>query len=153
MSSPTPHRPASRYGSPGGERAFGGIAGKLLAVLMVLALIVGAVFLIRYVQNRSTVPVNISMVSYERQADDVMRVWADVTRDDVDEPSYCIVTALNYEMAEVGRREVILPPGGDPATRVAVDIPTRDYPVSGGVYGCSVNIPPYMDVDNPVNTF
>lgn len=153
MSSPITSRPASRYGSPAGGQASRGITAKIIAVIMVLALIVGVVFLIRYVQNRSTIPVEISMVSYERQDDDMMRVWVDVSRDNVEEPSYCIVTALNYSMAEVGRREVIFPPGGEPTTRIAVDIPTREYSVSGGVYGCSVNIPPYMDVDNPVYTF
>lgn len=153
MSSPTTSRPASRYGSPDDAPAGNGITAKIIAVIMVLALIVGVVFLVRYVQNRSTTPVEIAMVSYERQSDDVMRVWVDVTRAEVTEPSYCIVTALNYEMAEVGRREVILPAGGDTTSRIGVDIPTREYSVSGGVYGCSENIPPYMDVDNPVYTF
>lgn len=153
MSSPTPTRPSTRYGSAEGNPATRGLTAKIIAVIMVLALVVGGVFLVRYIQNRTTIPVEISMVSYERQNDNLMRIWVDVTRDDVTEPSYCIVTALNYSMAESGRREVILPAGGETASRIAVDIPTREYSVSGSVYGCSVNIPPYMDVDNPVYTF
>lgn len=153
MTTPASARPTARYGSDDGPRKPSGLGGKIIVIVVVLALIVGGMYLVRYIQNRTTIPVEVAMVTYERQDDDLMRVWVDITRDDVEQPSYCIVTALNYAMAEVGRREVVMPPGGETATRVAVDIPARDYPVSGGVYGCATDIPPHMDMADPVYTF
>lgn len=153
MTTPASARPTARYGNDNDSAKPSGIGGKIIVIVVVLALLVGGFFLVRNVQNRSAIPVEVAMVTYERQDDDMMRVWVDITREDVDVPSYCIVTSLNYAMAEVGRREVIMPPGGDAATRVAVDIPSRDYPVSGDVYGCATDIPPHMDIDNPTYTF
>lgn len=149
MSAPHSARPVQRYGKKGGAPKPSGIGGKILAVIMVVALIAVVGFVARTIQQRGSVPVSASLVTYERQDDETMRLWVDISRDDPSEPSYCIVTALNYAMAEVGRREVILPAGGEEQTRVEVDLPTRDYPVSGGVYGCSTSIPAYMDVEDP----
>lgn len=152
MTTPAPDRPTARYGSDAPPKP-NGIAGKIIVIVAIVALLIGGFYLVQYFQNRTSIPVEVSMVTYERQEDDLMRIWVDITRDDVEVPCYCIVTALNYEMAEVGRREVIMPPGGETGARVAVDIPTRDYPVSGDVYGCSTDIPAYMDLDDPVYTF
>ncbi|GAB3939390.1 DUF4307 domain-containing protein [Corynebacterium tapiri] len=140
-------RPPSRYGSEQGTWA-----GKAIAVIAVIFALVAAVFLYRYVTQRANTPVEVSMVTQERIDDSTLRVWVDITRKDPAQESYCIVTALNYQMAEVGRREIIMPTGGEKVTRVAADIPTRDVPVAGGVYGCSTGLEPYMDVDNRVTT-
>lgn len=152
MSTPPHDRPSERYGTQQNPLKPRGIGGKIIAVLMVIGLLVGIVAIAQYFNNRTSIPVSASMVSYERQDDDTMTLWVDVTREDPSQPSYCIVTALNYAMAEVGRRELIMPAGGEEQTRMEVDIPTRDLPVSGSVYGCSVIIPPYMDVENPTYT-
>ena len=145
-------RPESRYGTDDPAKPKG-IAGKIIAALLVLIIIAAVFAIARYVQQRNHIPVQASVAAYERQDDQTMRLWVDITRDDVSKDSYCIVTALNYDMAEVGRREVLVPAGGDSGLRVEVDIPTRDYPVSTGIYGCATDIPSYMDIDNPVNTF
>lgn len=149
MSAPHSARPVQRYGKKGGGSKTSGIGGKILAVLIVVALAAIAGYVALTVQQRGSVSVSASLVTYERQDDETMRLWVDISREDPSKDSYCIVTALNYAMAEVGRREVILPAGGEEQTRVEVDLPTRDYPVSGGVYGCSTTIPAYMDVENP----
>lgn len=145
-------RPSARYGADKTPKKPSGVAGKVIAILLVL-LVIGAILVgARYVSQRESVPVSASLVTYERQDDNTMRLWVDISREDPSQPSYCIVTALNYAMAEVGRREVIMPAGGEEQTRMEVDLPTRDYPVSGGVYGCSVNIPEYMNIDDPTYT-
>lgn len=153
MSSPiSRQRPNSRYGSArrNGPR---NVTAKMLAVGAVLLVLVAIFFAVRYVQQREDNPVDVSLVTQERLDDDLMRVWVDISRPDTSQDSYCIVTALNYAMAEVGRREVPVPAGGDNEQRIAVDVPTRDYPVAGGVYGCSTSIPAHLDVHNPVYTF
>ena len=152
MSSTPVTRPASRYGHDNTPRKPSGIVGKVVAVVFTLLIIGTILFAARYLQERESVPVSASLVTYERLDDETMRLWVDISREDPSQPSYCIVTALNYAMAEVGRREVIMPAGGEQQTRVQVDVPTRDYPVSGGVYGCSTAMEPYMNIEDPTYT-
>lgn len=122
-----------------------GWTGKLVAIFtLVLVASFGVAFAkyLRTVENQST---NISFASSERIDDSTLRVWADISRKDVSVPAYCIVTALNYDMAEVGRREVYIPPGGPTQQRIETDIATRELAVAGGAYGCSEDIPFYLD--------
>lgn len=146
MSSPDIQRPASRYGADRTPDKPSGIGGKILAVLLVLTLILVVIFVARYINNRQSVDVTASMASFERVDDNTMRLWVDVTREDPAEPAYCIVTALNYGMAEVGRREILLPAGGEGMERMEVLIPTWDVPVSGSVYGCSTSVPSFLNL-------
>ena len=148
MSTPADPRSTARYGSEGGGRnrkSQGNLTGKAIAIMAVVLLAGLAVAIARYMAaDAERGDVTISMVSHERVADDTMRLWVDVTRKDPNVESYCIVTAMNYEMAEVGRREILVKPGGDAVQRFTVDIPSRDMPVSGSVYGCSTTMPPYL---------
>lgn len=148
MSTPADPRSTARYGSERGgsnRRSQGNLTGKAIAIMAVVLLAGLAVAIARYMAaDAERGDVTISMVSHERVADDTMRLWVDVTRKDPDVESYCIVTAMNYEMAEVGRREILVKPGGDAVQRFEVDIPSRDLPVSGSVYGCSTSVPAYL---------
>lgn len=152
MSTPPVERPTSRYGRDKTPPKPSGIVGKIVAVVLTLLIIGIILFGARFLQQRETIPVSANLTTYERQDDQTMRLWVDISREDPSQPSYCIVTALNYAMAEVGRREVIMPAGGEQQTRVQVDVPTRDYPVSGGVYGCSTAMEPYMNIEDPTYT-
>ena len=148
MSTPADPRSTARYGSEGGGRnrkSQGNLTGKAIAIMAIVLLAGLAVAIARYMAaDAERGDVTISMVSHERVADDTMRLWVDVTRKDPNVESYCIVTAMNYEMAEVGRREILVKPGGDAVQRFEVDIPSRDMPVSGSVYGCSTSVPAYL---------
>lgn len=152
MSTPADPRSTARYGSEGGgsnRKSQDNLTGKAIAIMAVVLLAGLAVAIARYMAaDAERGDVTISMVSHERVADDTMRLWVDVTRKDPNVESYCIVTAMNYEMAEVGRREILVKPGGDAVQRFEVDIPSRDMPVSGSVYGCSTSVPAYL-TDGP----
>ena len=104
-------------------------------------------FGVQYFRTQQKVNANISYVSHEILSDDTARIWVDITRNRVEEPAYCIVQAFDYSKAEVGRREIAVPAGGDEAQRVAIDVPTNHRAVAGGAYGCSGNIPSYLNVD------
>ncbi len=149
---PAPPRPSSRYG--GSTRAAGSgtragrassIGGKIVVIGAVLFVALIAIAYGRNVMERRAIPVKANFVTQEAIDDSTTRVWIDVTRKDPSVPSYCIVTALDYGFAEVGRREVALPAGGEEMTRIGVDVPVRAPGVSGRVYGCSEDIPFYMD--------
>ena len=144
MSTPAASRPTERYGKDRAPQTGRNLSGKMVAIVAVVLLIGLAVAIARFMAaDAQRGDVTIEMVSHERVADDTMRLWVDVTADP-EVLSYCIVTALNYEMAEVGRREILVEPGGDALQRFQVDIPSRDLPVSGSVYGCSTSVPPYL---------
>ncbi|GAB3086737.1 DUF4307 domain-containing protein [Corynebacterium aquatimens] len=140
----TSSRPASRYGTAK-PSALDEFTGKAMVITTALLLIALVVFGVRLFLQRDDNPVTASFISHERIDESTSRVWIDVERKNPNVPSYCIVTSLNYEKAEVGRRDVMLPAGGEKSQRMAVDIPTRDLPVSGKVYGCSTTIPFFLD--------
>ena len=146
MSTATSPRPAERYGRNRGSG--GSIGGKVVAIvsglLMIALLVVGA----RTIMERFNEPVRAEFISQEHIDDNTGRLWIDVDRKNPDTPAYCIVTAVDYSHAEVGRREVVLPAGGEEHSRIAVDLPVREPLVSGRIYGCSENLPFYMDPES-----
>ncbi|WPF66886.1 MULTISPECIES: DUF4307 domain-containing protein [unclassified Corynebacterium] len=146
MASQPFERPQSRYGAARPAQGSGGISGKIVAIVMVALLIALVIVVARFLATRDDATVKASMSNFERVDDSTMHLDIDVTRNQPDVPSYCIVTAMNYDKAEVGRREVLIPAGGPETQRMAVEIPTRDRAVSGSVYGCSTQIPAYMDL-------
>ncbi|MDO5032823.1 DUF4307 domain-containing protein [Corynebacterium sp.] len=152
-SAPSP-RSGARYGSttPGesASQGSGGPSWTTRAIVLILLAMVAAalVFGVRYVKQQQKVNADISLVTQEILSDDTTRVWVDITRNRVEEPAYCIVQAFDYSKSEVGRREIAIPAGGEEAQRVAVDVPTNHRAVAGGVYGCSGNIPSYLDINS-----
>lgn len=146
-------RPSARYGSRNLQKpttnGAGGISGKVLAILMVAIIAVALIFAGKYFLDKQKVNASISYVTHEVLSDDEFRIWVDVTRNRPEEPAYCIVQAYDYDKAEVGRREVPLPPHSETNQRIAVDIDTTRRAVAGGVYGCSSEIPSYMDIETP----
>ena len=110
-------------------------------ILMGALLFFGA----RTIMNRFNEPVQAEFISQERIDDSTGRLWIDVTRKHPDTPAYCIVTAVDYSHAEVGRREVYISPGGENLQRLQLDITTREPAVAGGAYGCGETIPFYLD--------
>ena len=142
-------RSQSRYGSAPKNK--GSWTNRALVLIFAATFIALIVFGIRYFQTQQKVNAHISYVSHEIISDDTARVWVDITRNRVEEPAYCIVQAFDYSKAEVGRREIAVPAGGDDAQRIAIDIPTNHRAVAGGAYGCSGNIPSYLDINSMDN--
>lgn len=134
-------RPADRYAA---DPAKGNISGKLIAVGAVIFAVIAIIVVFQYFQKINSATVTATQAGFERIADDRLRISVDVTRKNTDEATYCIVTALNYDKAEVGRREFRIEPGGNTTERFQVEIPTRDLPVAGTVYGCHNNVPSYL---------
>ncbi|AIG63901.1 hypothetical protein CATYP_03645 [Corynebacterium atypicum] len=139
-------RPVERYGAtrrpldPTTNRWTG--RAIIIAILVVAVLTV--VFFAQFVMQRQDTDVSATMSNFQRVDDNHLAMRVDVSRDDPSKPAYCIVTAIDYDKAEVGRRDVILPAGGDKVQRLEVEIPTRDVPVSGSIYGCSSQLPSFL---------
>lgn len=112
--------------------------------MLVLVLVMAGQAIVRS-QSR---PVTAEFITQERVDDSTARLFIDVNRKDTTKDSYCIVFAVDYNHAEIGRREVILPAGGEKRQQLAVEVPTREPVVSGRIYGCSQDIPFYMDTSS-----
>lgn len=121
-----------------------GVVGPIIAIGAVLFVIALAVVAFQYFQKVNSVTVSATTAGFEQVDERTLRVNVDVTRTDVDKPSYCIITSMNADKAEVGRREFIIPTGGPKTQRIKVDIPSRDIPVAGKVYGCSEKLPAHL---------
>ncbi|WJZ02185.1 DUF4307 domain-containing protein [Corynebacterium freiburgense] len=132
---------ANRYAT---DPKKGTLSGKIIAIGAVIFAVVAVVVIVQYFQKINGATVTASQAGFERIDDRTLKISVDVTRKNIDEPSYCIVTALNYDKAEVGRREFRIEPGGNQTERFQVNIPTRDLPVAGTVYGCHTNVPSYL---------
>ncbi|WKD61553.1 hypothetical protein CCICO_07665 [Corynebacterium ciconiae DSM 44920] len=126
----------------------GTISGKLIAVGAVIFAIVAVVVIVQYFNKLQAGSVDGQVTKYERVEDNLITATVDITRDDVDKPAYCIVTAMNYDAVEVGRREIYIPAGGERTTRHDTSITTRDIPVVADLYGCSNTIPDYLKGDS-----
>ena len=143
MTTPTPtSSPSARYNAAPGKGS--AIVGKLITVGAVGFVVLAGIVIYQYYQKVTSATVSATTTGFSRIDDRTLTVSVDVTRDNVEIPSYCIITALNYGKAEVGRREFLIEPGGDRTKRFSVDIPTRDVAVAGTVYGCSDNPPSYL---------
>lgn len=133
-----------RYHDSNSAQSQGTLSGKLIAIGAVLMVVAFAVAFATFLRNNGPQDVNISFVGSERIDDSTMRVWADVSRKDVEQPAFCIVTALNYSMAEVGRTEFLVPAGGANTHRFEIDVPTYEAAHAGKVYGCGSDVPFYL---------
>lgn len=125
------------------------ITSKAIALVIVAIIIAAFYYGFQYFRQQQESNAKISYVTHDIVSDDTLRVWSDVTRTKPDETAYCIVQAFDYDKNEVGRREFAVAPSDSDSIRIAVDIPTNARAVAGGVYGCSSDIPAYLDVDHP----
>lgn len=123
------------------------LPGKLIVVGLVGMLIIAMAYIFVQMNRVSTPDVTATQAGWAREEgreDDVFIFTLDVTREDPSLDSYCIIYALNYDVAEVGRRDVLIPAGGPSTVRMDVPIQTREQAVAGEVYGCSTEMPKFL---------
>lgn len=140
MTSSTP--PKARYGDTSRN-----LPAKLIVIGIIGLLVIAGAYI--FVQmNRVTTPnVSATQAGWAREKgkeDSVFIFTLDVTREKPEQDSYCIIYALNYDVAEVGRRAVFVPGSKEKTVRIDVPIQTREIAVAGDVYGCSTDIPAFM---------
>lgn len=131
---------SDRYGNTRNTAFSGKIVVFILAVILAgVAAYMVAQFLRTNHSDVSAQESGGSIISDSR-----LQASVDVTRDDASKPAYCILTAMNYDKNEVGRREFLVPAGGEKVQRFLVDVPTTERAHAAKVYGCSTVIPDYL---------
>lgn len=128
-----------------GNSRSSGVSGKIIVIGVIVVLVAAGIFIWSQWRNSSDADVSGTAAGFEVTSDDRIQMNLDITRDDADKPAYCVVTAMNYDKAEVGRREAVVAGGGSDTTRLTVAIPTHERAVAADVYGCSTVFPSYLD--------
>lgn len=113
--------------------------------LATAALIAGVVIAVLGYQRFADPEVSGETGSYEVITPGLVRVHYSVTRKDPSRPVACVVRARAYDGSEVGRREIIVAPSDHGQVSEIADVRTSREAFTGEVFGCTTNVPPYLD--------
>ncbi|MFN2479061.1 MAG: DUF4307 domain-containing protein [Pseudonocardiaceae bacterium] len=132
--------PEGRYGprAIGSRRRWAVPVGLLLAVLAGLAIAV-----IGY-RNLGTTPIRTETLGFTLLTGNAVQLRLTVIRDEPSRPAVCIVRARSRDGEETGRKELYVPPAAGPIALATV-VHTSRPPVTAEVYGCSFQVPGYLN--------
>ena len=114
-------------------------------LIVVGALVLLGVTLLAY-RNFGSPPIQGEQVSFRLVDHRSVHITLQVQRDDSSKPAACVVRARAKSGAEVGRKEVLVPPSQD-TIRVNTLLTTSEPPGTGEVYGCTYRVPEYLSTD------
>jgi Domain of unknown function (DUF4307) len=137
----TPTRPAGRYGSRRTPR-------WLPAVLLVSVLAVATAAAVLGYRNLGSPPIEGRQTAFRVLDEGRVEVTFQVAREQPERAAVCIVRARSRDGDETGRKEVYVPAGARSVIASTV-VHTSRRPVTGEVFGCSYEVPAYLD---PVTT-
>ncbi|MFC9893744.1 DUF4307 domain-containing protein [Nocardia sp. NPDC127579] len=83
-------------------------------------------------------------LGYQQIDDSTMTVRFKVTRKDPGQPVVCFVRVMSSDSAEIGRREVLIPPQEAGTVELTTTVRSSSRPSAGNVYGCTDQVPPYL---------
>ena len=141
MTASRPEPPQERYGRAPMSEATRHRVVMGLGALVTAGLIGGAAMLY---QRFELVDVKGKMSAYEVLDDRTVAVTISVTRKDPSRPVVCIVRARSRDGSETGRREVVVGPSGDRTVQVTSEVTSYTRPYVGDIYGCGMEVPPYL---------
>lgn len=142
MTDVQPTRPESRYGRQRLSRRSRRGAVIALAVLVVA---IGVVVAVVGYQRLGTSEVEGTLAGYRLIDGQTVEVTISVTRSDPSLPAVCIVRGRSKDGTETGRRELLVAPSEATTVQVTGLVKTSRPPVIGDVYGCSTNVPGYLE--------
>ena len=134
-------RPAARYGRQRLNRR----SRRRIAVILSLAIVAAgvALALVAY-QRLGTSEIKGELGGYELIDGETVQVTISVTRQDPSRPAVCIIRAKSIDGAEVGRRELLIPPSTQKTVQVEAIVKSTRQAVVGDVYGCGTDVPSYL---------
>ncbi|MDF2581967.1 MAG: rane protein [Mycobacterium sp.] len=137
----TIERPTARYGRQKLSRR---TRRRVVIGLFLLIVTAGVVIALIAFQRFGTGDVKGELGGYKIVDDETVAVTITVTRSDPSVPAVCIVRARSINGDETGRREILVPPST--ATSVVIDavVKSTKPPVVGDIYGCGIDVPPYL---------
>jgi hypothetical protein len=134
-------RPTARYGR---QRLTRRSRRRLVVVLSFVIVAAGVVLALVAYQRLGTGEVKGELGGYRLVDADSVEVTISVTREDPSRPVVCIIRARSIDGAEIGRREVLVPPSTAATVQVSAVVKATRQPVVGDVYGCGTDVPGYL---------
>jgi uncharacterized protein DUF4307 len=134
-------RPVARYGQ---QRLSRGSRRRLAVVLFAVIVAAGVALALVAFQRLGTGEVKGELGGYELIDGHTARVTISVTRKDPSRPVACIIRARAIDGAEIGRRELLVPPSSQATVQVTAVVKSNRLPVVGDVYGCGKDVPAYL---------
>jgi Domain of unknown function (DUF4307) len=132
-----PTRPAERYGSRRTPR-------WLPAVLLVTVVAVTTAAAVLGFRNLGSPPIEGRQTAFNVLDEGRVEVVFQVVRERPERAAVCIVRARSRDGDETGRKEVYVPAGARSVIASTV-IRTSRRPVTGEVFGCSYDVPAYLE--------
>ncbi len=108
-----------------------------------MALLVGLTVAVLGYRNLADSPIDGQRLSFTLRDESSMEIRFEITRKDPSQPGVCLVRARSLDGDETGRKEVYVPPAEDRMVLSTV-VRTSRPPVTGEVYGCSMQVPAYL---------
>ncbi len=134
-------RPAARYGH---QRLTSPSRRRLVVVVFIVVVAAAVALAVVAYQRLGTSEVKGELGGYQLVDADTVQVTMSVTRKDPSRPVVCIIRARSLDGAEIGRREVLVPPSAQTTVQVSAVVKATRPPVVGDVYGCGTDVPSYL---------
>lgn len=134
-------RPTARYGR---QRVPRRTRRLIVAVLAAAVVVAGVIIAIVGSQRLGSQEVEGELAAYRLIDSQTVEVTVNVTRKDPSRPAVCIVRARSKDGSETGRREFLVTPSQLGTVQVTTLVKSGSPPVIGDVYGCGLDIPPYL---------
>ncbi len=139
-------RPSARYESsrltPRGRKT-------LLAVLVALVVVAGAGVAYAYYSTLGSTDLKGEAIRWDDVDESTMTAQISLTRDDPSEPAMCVIRGRDRDGVEVARREVYFPATQFDDTVVTTSMRTSSRGGVVDVYGCTYNVPAYLEAPAP----
>jgi hypothetical protein len=137
----TIERPTARYGRQKLSRR---TRRRVVIGLFLLIVTAGVVIALIAFQRFGTGDVKGELGGYKIVDDETVAVTITVTRSDPSVPAVCIVRARSINGDETGRREILVPPSTASSVVIDAVVKSTKPPVVGDIYGCGIDVPPYL---------
>ena len=137
----TIERPTARYGRQQLSRR---TRRRVVIGLFLLIVTAGVVIALIAFQRFGTGDVKGELGGYQIVDDETVAVTITVTRSDPSVPAVCIVRARSINGDETGRREILVPPSTESSVVIDAVVKSTKPPVIGDIYGCGIDVPPYL---------
>lgn len=113
-------------------------------MLTVVVALAGLGLAVAAYRNLGSPPIEGRQTAFRVTGDSTVEVSFQVVRAQPERPAVCIVRARADDGDETGRKEVYIPPGSRSVVEKTV-LRTSRRPVTGEVFGCSYDVPAYLE--------
>lgn len=122
----------------------GPISRRTRTILLAVVLLVGLGIAYIGYQRFAVADVEATALTFDLVDDSTVSITFSVARPDPQQDVVCIVRARSRDGSETGRREVLVPGASEREITVTSIVRTSQPPAVGDVYGCSTNVPEYL---------